>query len=246
MSANDGISVTKCTEAVDEPCGLRRVLEVALEFRSGRGDRDDVVGANLLEEERAVRDADPRLLDHPVSAPVVDTEHDGEQHDVDGDPRRSGSAAGGSVSRSPVQHAIQIGSPRASTAVRLESRFKAEMQEMLESAMLIGLGAVAVWTYVNCPRLRPGSLIRAVAHVIVSFAGFALLPALLSVVLPLLPARDIAALRRVGAPDSGAHVPVAQLGVVDRPDPARDRRQAARWAPGLRQVLGPMLALLGR
>ena len=60
---------------------------------------------------------------------------------------------------------------------------------MLEPAMLIGLGAVAVWTYVNYPRLRPGSLMRAVAHVIVSFAGFALLPALLSVVLPLLPAR---------------------------------------------------------
>jgi hypothetical protein len=33
--------------------------------------------------------------------------------------------------------------------------------------MLTGLGAVAVWTYVNCPRLRPSSLIRAVAHVIV-------------------------------------------------------------------------------
>jgi hypothetical protein len=61
------------------------------------------------------------------------------------------------------------------------------MREMLELAMLIGLGAVAVWTYVNHPRLRPRSLIRAIAHVIVSFAGFALLPALLSVVLPLLP-----------------------------------------------------------
>lgn len=55
--------------------------------------------------------------------------------------------------------------------------------------MLIGLGAVAVWTYVNCPRMRPGSLVRAVVHVMVSFASFALLPALLSVVLPLLPAR---------------------------------------------------------
>ena len=65
------------------------------------------------------------------------------------------------------------------------------MQEMLESAMLIGLGAVAVWTYVNYPRLRPGSLIRAIVHVIVSLAGFALLPALLSVVLPALPARTL-------------------------------------------------------
>lgn len=62
---------------------------------------------------------------------------------------------------------------------------------MLEPAMLIGLGTVAVWTYVNYPRLRPGSLIRAIVHVIVSFAGFALLPALLSVVLPALPARTL-------------------------------------------------------
>ena len=60
---------------------------------------------------------------------------------------------------------------------------------MLEPAMLIGLGAVAVWAYVNYPRLRPRSLIRAVAHVMVSFAGFALLPELLSVVLPVLPSR---------------------------------------------------------
>jgi hypothetical protein len=74
--------------------------------------------------------------------------------------------------------------------------------------------------------------------VIVSFAGFALLPALLSVVLPLLP--------------TGASQPYvvlvlliptltylfAQLGLADRPDPARDRRHPARWAPGLPQVLG--------
>jgi hypothetical protein len=60
---------------------------------------------------------------------------------------------------------------------------------MLEPAMLIGLGAVAVWTYVTHPRLRPSSLLWAVAHVMVSFASFALLPALLSVVLPVLPAR---------------------------------------------------------
>lgn len=58
---------------------------------------------------------------------------------------------------------------------------------MLEPAMLIGLGAVAVWTYVNHPRLRPGSLLRAIAHVAVSFAGFALLPTALSAVLPYVP-----------------------------------------------------------
>ena len=58
---------------------------------------------------------------------------------------------------------------------------------MLEPAMLIGLGLVAFWAYVNYPHLRPGSLMRAVVHVIVSFAGFALLPLLLSFVRPLLP-----------------------------------------------------------
>ena len=60
---------------------------------------------------------------------------------------------------------------------------------MLEPAMLIGLGLVAVWAYVNYPRLRPGSLMRAVVHVIVSFVGFALLPVLLGLVIPLLPSR---------------------------------------------------------
>jgi len=60
---------------------------------------------------------------------------------------------------------------------------------MLEPAMLIGLGLVAVWAYVNHPRLRPGSLMRAVVHVILSFAGFALLPILLRVLIPLLPSQ---------------------------------------------------------
>jgi hypothetical protein len=62
---------------------------------------------------------------------------------------------------------------------------------MLEPAMLIGLGFVAVWTYVNRPRLRPSSLLRAIVHVAVSFAGFALLPMALSVLLPLLPSRTL-------------------------------------------------------
>ena len=60
---------------------------------------------------------------------------------------------------------------------------------MLEPAMFLGLGVVAVWAYVNYPRLRPGSLILATVHVVLSFAGFALLPVLLSVVLPVLPTR---------------------------------------------------------
>lgn len=60
---------------------------------------------------------------------------------------------------------------------------------MVEPAMLLGLGAVAVWAYVRYPRLRPRSLTLAVVHVVVSFGGFALLPALLSVVLAVLPGR---------------------------------------------------------
>ncbi len=59
---------------------------------------------------------------------------------------------------------------------------------MLEPAVFIGLGAVAVWTYVNYPRLHPRSLLRAIVHVAVSFGAFALLPTVLSFLLPLLPA----------------------------------------------------------
>src|SRR5436190_5315582 len=66
---------------------------------------------------------------------------------------------------------------------------KARMWEMLEPAMFIGLGAVAVWTHVNYPRLRPGSLLRAIVHVVVSFAVFALLPTVLGLLLPLVPLR---------------------------------------------------------
>ena len=57
---------------------------------------------------------------------------------------------------------------------------------MLEPFMLVGLGAVAVWAYVRYPGLRPASLVRAAVHVAVSFLGFALLPATLRFVLPLL------------------------------------------------------------
>ena len=65
------------------------------------------------------------------------------------------------------------------------------MEQMLEPAMLFGLGVVAVWAYVNHPRLRPRSLLRAIVHVAVSFAVFAALPAGLTVVLPLLPSRTL-------------------------------------------------------
>jgi hypothetical protein len=56
---------------------------------------------------------------------------------------------------------------------------------MLEPAMFTGLGLVAVWAYIRFPRLRPASLVRAAGHVAASFIGFALLPAALRGVLPL-------------------------------------------------------------
>src|SRR5262249_26945431 len=60
-------------------------------------------------------------------------------------------------------------------------------KHMLEAAMFIGLGLVAVWAYVRYPRLRPVSLVRALVHVVVSFLVFALLPMGLSLVLPVAP-----------------------------------------------------------
>jgi hypothetical protein len=59
------------------------------------------------------------------------------------------------------------------------------MGRMLEPAMFFGLGAVAVWTHVRFPGLRPGSLARAAVHVAVSFVAFWLLPTTLGVLLPL-------------------------------------------------------------
>jgi Na+(H+)/acetate symporter ActP len=62
---------------------------------------------------------------------------------------------------------------------------------MLEPAMFIGLGLVAAWAYLRYPRLRPASLLRAVAHVAASFIGFALLPAVLNAFLPLVHAHAL-------------------------------------------------------
>jgi hypothetical protein len=70
-----------------------------------------------------------------------------------------------------------------------EADVKAGMQQMLEPAMFFGLGVVAVWTHVRCPRLRPSSLVWAAVHVMVAFAAFAFLPALVNFLVPLLPSR---------------------------------------------------------
>ena len=56
---------------------------------------------------------------------------------------------------------------------------------MLELEMLLGLGAVALWTHLRLPALRPRSLRRAAIHLVVSFAAFALLPTELGILLPL-------------------------------------------------------------
>ena len=58
---------------------------------------------------------------------------------------------------------------------------------MLEPAMFIGLGAVAVWVYLRCPRFRPGSLVWAAVHVAVAFGAFMLLPTVLNLLLPAVP-----------------------------------------------------------
>jgi len=62
---------------------------------------------------------------------------------------------------------------------------------MLEPAMLLGLGAVAVWLHVRYPGLRPSSLGRAALRVFVSFGAFALLPAVLGFLLQLAPASTL-------------------------------------------------------
>jgi len=56
---------------------------------------------------------------------------------------------------------------------------------MFETAMLVGLGAVAVWARFRFPRLRPTSLARTVLHVAISLCVFAFVPAALALLLPL-------------------------------------------------------------
>jgi hypothetical protein len=59
------------------------------------------------------------------------------------------------------------------------------MNAMFEIENLVGLGAVALWAYFRYPRLRPRTLLLASVHLAVSFVGFALLPMLLGLLLPL-------------------------------------------------------------
>ncbi len=58
----------------------RRLLEHALDRRALRGDRDDAARLHLVEEERAVRDADPRGRMHGARRdPEVEDEQHGEE-----------------------------------------------------------------------------------------------------------------------------------------------------------------------
>jgi hypothetical protein len=58
------------------------------------------------------------------------------------------------------------------------------MKAMLEPAMFVGLGMVAVWLHVRYPSRRPRSLARAAGHVALSFVAFWLLAQLLLLALP--------------------------------------------------------------
>ena len=61
------------------------------------------------------------------------------------------------------------------------------MREMLEPAMFIGLGAVALWTHVRFPCVRPRSILGAALRVAASFGVFALLPTALGLLLRIAP-----------------------------------------------------------
>src|SRR3954466_12031539 len=58
----------------------------------------------------------------------------------------------------------------------LGRRGRVQRKEMLEPAMFIGLGAVAVWAHLRFPRLRPTSTPPAVFPVAVAFAALPVLP----------------------------------------------------------------------
>jgi putative effector of murein hydrolase LrgA (UPF0299 family) len=64
---------------------------------------------------------------------------------------------------------------------------------MFETGMLLGLGAVAVWTRFRFPRLGPASLVRSFVHVAISLCVFVLVPAAVGVLLPLAATRAQAA-----------------------------------------------------
>lgn len=65
--------------------------------------------------------------------------------------------------------------------------------------MYLGLGLVALWTYLRFPARRPRSIGQAFTHVVLSFAFVLALPALLALVLAFLHGRSAVAVFLVGA-----------------------------------------------
>jgi hypothetical protein len=65
--------------------------------------------------------------------------------------------------------------------------------------MYLGLGLVALWTYLRFPGLRPTSIGRAFAHVVLAFALVLVLPVLLTVMLASIHGRPAVAIFLVGA-----------------------------------------------
>jgi hypothetical protein len=61
--------------------------------------------------------------------------------------------------------------------------------QILEPATMVGLGAVALWLYVRYPALRPRTIMRAMAHVGVSFGLFATLPYTVNLFIAVLPGK---------------------------------------------------------
>src|SRR3954451_15256175 len=98
--------------------GGRRVAKVALELGGGRGDRDDVAGTDLLQEEGAVGDANPALLRDPVRAPIVERQRGDEHHDVEDNPRRAAWQAW----EAPFAHVFTMLCRSDAQAVRFGSR----------------------------------------------------------------------------------------------------------------------------
>jgi hypothetical protein len=76
----------------------------------------------------------------------------------------------------------------------LKADAMAGMVQMLEPAMLIGLGLVAVWTDVRFPSLRPRSIVWAVVQIAVSCGVFIFVPFVLAALLRVEPSRELAPL----------------------------------------------------
>jgi hypothetical protein len=76
---------------------------------------------------------------------------------------------------------------------------KGTVNPVLQPAMYVGLGLVALWTYVRFPGRRPRSISHAFGHVVLSFALMLVLPVVLALVLAFLHGRGAVAVFLIGA-----------------------------------------------